>query len=173
MTREQQKVLDFHRKFNGPVQDRPSLCTPEVSELRVALIREELKELEDAIADNDLVAVADALGDLKYVVEGAAVSFGIDLEPVFDEIHRSNMTKTAVKNELGKIQKGPDYEPPVLAPFLEQQIRVDIERKVEAIKARVSCNRHIDCGLADVEAAVGGFKAVHCWSEYCEDCYGQ
>src|SRR2546429_6004229 len=31
--------------------------------------------------------------DLLYVVYGTAVSYGIDMNPVFREVHRSNMSK--------------------------------------------------------------------------------
>lgn len=60
----------------------------------------------------DVVGVADALGDLAYVVYGAALHFGIDLDAVVAEIHRSNMTKTPAGN--GKAVKGPEYRAPDL-----------------------------------------------------------
>ena len=71
----------------------------------------------------DLIETADALGDLKYVVEGAALVFGIPLEPVFMEIHRSNMSKLGtdgkpIYREDGKVLKGPNYTPPNVAAVL-------------------------------------------------------
>lgn len=65
------------------------------------------------------LAQADALGDLLYVVFGAAVTFGIDMGPIFDEIHRSNMTKIGgpVRPD-GKRLKPATYEPPNLKPLL-------------------------------------------------------
>ncbi len=60
---------------------------------RVSWISEELQELSQALQDRDLVEIADALGDILYFVFGTAVSLGMDLEPIFDEIHRSNMQK--------------------------------------------------------------------------------
>lgn len=64
-----------------------------LSALRAWLIQEETGELLEGMQQGDAVAVADALGDLLYVVIGTAVSFGIDLEPVWNEIQRSNMAK--------------------------------------------------------------------------------
>ncbi|MGW8180765.1 MAG: pyrophosphohydrolase domain-containing protein [bacterium] len=113
-----EKVLEFHQHtgacIDGPFHDWDN------ARLRVDLIQEEFeRELMPAWRAQDFVAVADALGDLAYVVYGAAISIGIDLDSVVDEIHRSNMTKlnpdgTPVLREDGKILKGPNYEPPIL-----------------------------------------------------------
>ncbi len=93
--------------------------------LRADLIDEEAKELREAILANDIVKTADALGDLLYVVYGSAVSFGIDLEPIFAEIHRSNMSKgdpDVVKAPNGKILKSANYTPPDLWPIIFRQL---------------------------------------------------
>lgn len=80
--------------------------------LRCDFIDEEAAELRTAVERGDVLAVADALGDLAYVVYGAALHFGIDLDGVVAEIHRSNMTKTPAGN--GKAVKGPEYRGPDL-----------------------------------------------------------
>jgi predicted HAD superfamily Cof-like phosphohydrolase len=54
------------------------------------------------------------LADLRYVVEGAAVSFGLPFEEAFSEVHRSNMSKLGpdgqpMYREDGKVLKGPGY----------------------------------------------------------------
>lgn len=56
---------------------------------------EEIKELEAAINDNNLVEVADALCDIQYVLAGAILEFGLGekFKQLFDEVHRSNMSK--------------------------------------------------------------------------------
>lgn len=91
MTKEQQQLVEFHKQFECLINPWPCfLLNPKYKTLRYNLIDEELKEFNDA---TNIYEVADALGDLLYVVLGAAVTYGIDLEPVFQEIHRSNMTK--------------------------------------------------------------------------------
>lgn len=90
--------------------------------LRRRLISEEYHELCDAIANNDLVEYADALADLLYVVLGGAIEAGIPLAHVFEEVHRSNMTKFASgvhRDERGKVTKGPAYEPPNVGMVLD------------------------------------------------------
>lgn len=83
---------------------------------RVQLIAEELRELIDAAIAEDEVAFADALADLSYVVTGTAVAFGMPLEQLVEEVHRSNMTK-----DVGtgfKPTKGKDYSPPDIEAVL-------------------------------------------------------
>jgi predicted HAD superfamily Cof-like phosphohydrolase len=73
----------------------------------------------------NLSQIADGCADLNYVVNGTAVTCGIDLEPIFAEIHRSNMSKLwggiVKKNEFGKVIKSPDYSPANLQPILAAQ----------------------------------------------------
>jgi predicted HAD superfamily Cof-like phosphohydrolase len=58
-------------------------------------LAEELKELQQAVDDNNLIEVADALCDLQYVLAGAILEFGLGekFKELFDEVHRSNMSK--------------------------------------------------------------------------------
>lgn len=122
MMYEQYSVEDFHKEFDLTINKTP--CIPEEKEqkLRVKLIEEELKELQEGFKNHDVVEVADALGDLLYVVLGAAVTCGMDLEPIFFETHRSNMTKKGgYKNADGKWVKPATYEPVNLLPILERQ----------------------------------------------------
>jgi len=98
-----------------------------VRKLRHDLISEELLELITAEANNDIVEVADALGDLLYVVLGTCVSYGIDIAPVFEEIHRSNMSKLidGTFREDGKYLKGPSYSPAQIAPIIFEQMTAE------------------------------------------------
>jgi len=89
------QVAEFHRTFKHPVLNEPTMPGKERAALRVALLAEELKELQQAIDDNDIVEVADALCDLQYVLAGAIHEFGLGakFKALFDEVHRSNMSK--------------------------------------------------------------------------------
>lgn len=115
---EQQDVEAFMDASGQPVRYKPDLA-PKEREFRARLIQEELDEYVEACDEEDIVAIADALGDLLYVVLGAASTHGLDLSPIFNEIHRSNMTKV-VNGEVvrrpsdGKILKPASYEPPKL-----------------------------------------------------------
>jgi len=117
---EQDMVALFHRTFDILVNDKPTVADAATRDLRISLIREESKELEEALEKEDVVGIADALADLLYVVYGTAVSLGLDMEPIFAEVHRSNMTKVGGhKREDGKWIKPETYEPPDLAPIIE------------------------------------------------------
>lgn len=126
MHKAQAQVLEFHREFNAEIREEPSLFGYP-SQLRVELIQEELDEFAEALADGDIVEAIDALGDLLYVVYGAGIAMGVDLEPFVDEIHASNMSKAGggVRPD-GKILKGPNYRPPDIAGVL-RRIYGDVE----------------------------------------------
>lgn len=97
-------VAEFHKTFKHPVLDTPQIPPANRCELRVSLIAEELKELEEAIEANDLVEVADALCDIQYVLSGAILEFGLGdkFKTLFDEVQRSNMSKTCKDMEEAK-----------------------------------------------------------------------
>ena len=125
MNDEQLMVRDFHERFGLPSSDRPNWPGETVHRLRVLLIEEELAELRNAGEARNLVAVADALADMLYVVYGAAQAYGIDLQPVFREIHRSNMSKgdpEVVRRPDGKILKGDHYSPPRVSEVMHTQL---------------------------------------------------
>lgn len=145
MNKWQQMVREFHENSGATINDKPTILSDKDQILRVKLIEEEGKELAfDAFGwqevyanagkvigftkgkSMDLVETADAIGDLLYVVLGTAVSCGIDIEPVFAEIHRSNMTKfiDGHRREDGKWIKGPSYEPANLKPIIDAQSNV-------------------------------------------------
>ena len=89
-------VAQFHRTFGMPILKQPTVPDQERCKLRVNLIQEELDELKEALEDNDIVEVADALCDLQYVLAGAILEFGLAdrFKEMFDEVQRSNMSKT-------------------------------------------------------------------------------
>lgn len=124
MNREQNMVLEFHRKFDAGIKDTPSTVDDLMLMLRYRIMAEELEEYRMAAFDGDVVEIADALGDMLYTVYGTAIVHGIDLEQIFAEIHRSNMTKQLPDkgtDDDGKIRKGKDYSPPELRPILHAQ----------------------------------------------------
>ncbi|GJL63704.1 MAG: hypothetical protein NPIRA04_23580 [Nitrospirales bacterium] len=122
MNKAQQMVLEFHQQFDIHVADQPTSPDDPTQTLRTCLIQEEFDELQEAMKAKDLPSVAKELADLLYVVYGTAVSCGIDMEPVFQEVHRSNMSKVGGhKREDGKWVKPPTYSPADIVPILTTQ----------------------------------------------------
>ena len=136
MNKIQQQVFEFHKAGGHLINRTPSLPDSKTIDLRERLIREESQELFDNLRAGNLIETADALADLLYVVYGTAVSCGIDMDAISDEVHRSNMTKfsepgayqetcdntgKSLKDEGGKTLKPPCFEPPDLLPILRAQ----------------------------------------------------
>jgi predicted HAD superfamily Cof-like phosphohydrolase len=115
-------IRECHGVF-GEEEHAPQLISPRRADLRQWMLEEEVGELRDAVAaiDPDLVQIADALADIVYVAYGTAFAYGIPLDEVVAEVHRSNMTKdfTGAAGEDKKLTKGPGYAPPNIAPILD------------------------------------------------------
>ena len=98
-------VALFHETFGLPVLGEAQLISKERSNLRLNLLKEELKELEEAIEAGDLVEIADAFCDLQYVLSGAILEYGLGskFKELFDEVQRSNMSKTCSSREGSRV----------------------------------------------------------------------
>lgn len=140
MNRVQRQVWEFHHVGGHVVNDRPVLIDAGTLRLRRRLMEEELTELLEAMYSRNLPDIAKELADLLYVVYGTAVSYGLDMDPVSDEVHRSNMTKFSVtgayhdtcdetgksiKDAGGKTLKPPGFEPAKVAAVITAQIKGD------------------------------------------------
>ena len=160
------------QKAGQECPDKPTIPSLEVRKLRARLILEEALETVEfglgikvvatvndcganycgAILDlefetsggrePDMIELADGMADLQYVNLGTAVACGINLEPIFEEVCRSNDSKfwsgsevDYVKNPSysfrsvgdnefcatdsgGKIMKSPSFRKPNLHPHL-------------------------------------------------------
>ncbi|HKC92954.1 MAG TPA: MazG nucleotide pyrophosphohydrolase domain-containing protein [Nitrospira sp.] len=150
MENAQAMVEAFHRMFEIVVQEAPALVDDQTRALRIRLIHEEFEELKEAMAKNDLVGIAKEMADLLYVVYGTAVSYGIDMDAVFREVHRSNMSKVGgYKREDGKWVKPATYSPAAIEPILAEQVGVQDEHLGE------SSDRVLGNGLFPVELQAG------------------
>lgn len=122
------QVLDFHDAFDLPREPLPTTRVGDtLAQLRVRLLREEVEEFADATEKRDLVAIADALADVVYVAYGSAVTYGIDLDAVVREVHRSNMSKLdgsgrPVLRGDGKVLKSERYRPPKIGRVIDEQL---------------------------------------------------
>lgn len=111
----QAMVREFHQRYGlveraAPVQVLPA----DERELRDRLFDEETAEYREAYTTRHRAKEA---ADVLYILYGDALHCGYDLDAVFAEVHRSNMTKDGGQRADGKILKGPGYEPPNLAPL--------------------------------------------------------
>lgn len=97
-------VAEFHKTFQHPILDEPTIPSEIRCNLRIALIAEELKELQEAIENKDIVEIADALCDIQYVLSGAILEFGLKdkFNALFEEVQRSNMSKACKTEEEAK-----------------------------------------------------------------------
>lgn len=118
----ERQVREFRRVFG--VSNKFSLdadCAR--GELAVSMVEEEVDELRQAYQSRDIVEVADALADIIYTTIGCAVDFGIDLNLVFREVHRSNMQKVWPDGKVhyhhnGKVAKPAGWQPPNIKEVL-------------------------------------------------------
>lgn len=134
MENAQAMVKAFHRMFDIVIQEAPTLIDDRTHVLRIRLIHEEFEELKEAMAKNDLAGIAKEMADLLYVVYGTAVSYGIDMDPVFREVHRSNMSKVGgYKREDGKWVKPATYSPAAIESILAKQAALSGEGVVESL----------------------------------------
>ena len=113
------KVEEFHNAFGIENATSPTNVEVETYELRTELIMEETREYLEACQEGNLTEIADALGDQLYIIFGSILKHGLQdkIEEVFNEIHRSNMSKLGedgkpIYRKDGKVLKGPGYTAP-------------------------------------------------------------
>lgn len=131
MTKQQLQVREWSEKFGQCVSDTPTIPSLEVRKLRAKLILEEALEtieglgLEASIDDipvtnisdidfsdfhitkPNLATIADGIADSIFVQLGTAVACGVDMEPIFEDVCRSNMSKLWTLTEFDTIYQ--DY----------------------------------------------------------------
>lgn len=118
-------VAEFHDAFGVEREDtaadkealvmlRRRLIEEETLEAGVELSRLARRVERRQLGRSARVALAKELADLLYVTYGTAEVLGIPLMEVFEEVHRSNMSKLGldgrpVRRSDGKVLKGPNY----------------------------------------------------------------
>lgn len=96
MKKQLKQIEEFANAFNDLYSQEPNFNIPEEKKkLRIMLMKSELEEVIDAIENGNIYSLAHELGDLMYTVLGTVGAFGLGdkFEEIFDEIHRSNMSK--------------------------------------------------------------------------------
>lgn len=153
----QQATQDFCDTFGIRYSKYPTTAVDILTvESRRKHVQEELEETIRGWARSDLTEVADGLADLLYVTLQLANTFGIDIEPVFWEVHRSNMTKVwppstpdSAKFDTGdgrgRYLKPPTFSPPNLNPILTSMMQKGKKMDACAYCYEMAQNpRHLD-----------------------------
>lgn len=127
MKKKLDSVAEFHEVFKIGNADKITLLEEKDYTLRFNLIKEENEEYLEACKNNDIVEIADALGDQLYILCGTILKHGLQhkIEEVFDEIHRSNMSKLdengqPIYREDGKVLKSNRYFRPDIKKILDK-----------------------------------------------------
>lgn len=124
------KVKEFHSTFGLEYHEQPNAeVEKRIIELRHRLMQEENDEYLEAAMKNDLPLIADALGDKLYILCGTIIAHGLQhkIVEVFNEIHRSNMSKLddngkPIYREDGKIMKSSNYFLPDIKGVLTSEL---------------------------------------------------
>ncbi len=145
------RVREFMQKAGQETPASPIIPDEETRILRAKLILEEALETiralgvsvtaqsvdksvdvtdEDAdllfrIKDQvDMEAVVDGCADISVVTIGTLISFGVDDEPILEEVDAANLRKFApgsYRRDDGKWMKPPDWSPPDISSLLTAQ----------------------------------------------------
>lgn len=120
MNQELKMVMEFHRKFQVPVADTPSLIPEDRSDLRYKIIDEEVGEYKVGVEKKDLENIAKELTDILYATYGTILEHGLQdkLGEIFAEVHRSNMSK---EYHPHKVQKGANFSKAELGEILSKK----------------------------------------------------
>ncbi len=120
----QLEVERFHdaMKINAR-PDSPRLLSARERDRRVDLLKEEVKEYVDASEAGSAVEIVDGLIDTIYIALGTLSCMGLDAEPFWKEIHRTNMAKLDGHFDpvRGKWVKPEGWMPPRIFELLVEQ----------------------------------------------------
>ena len=127
MKRKIECVEEFHKIYKlGNSKEPIGKLENNKEKLRFDLMKEENEEYLEAAAKGDIVEVADALGDMLYILCGTIIEHGMQdlIDEVFEEIHRSNLSKldengNPIYRKDGKVIKGPNYFKPDIKKIIE------------------------------------------------------
>lgn len=90
----EEMVREFHARFGLPASDVPvTELEDDVFNQRVEALEEEKDDLVSAEEGDDLIALAKESVNVIYAAVGNLVALGFPLDIVFQEVHRSNMSK--------------------------------------------------------------------------------
>lgn len=122
-------LTEFHAAAGDEIPQQPQFPSTKTVNFRKRLIKEEcVIELNQAIRNRDIVKVADAIADGIYVLVGTALAFGLDIDPILEIVHKSNMAKFPNgkgrrRKSDGKVLKPAGWTPPDIASEIYRQVK--------------------------------------------------
>ncbi len=152
-----QRVRQFMQKVGQRIPEEPEVPDPHTRKLRAKLILEEALETIEALGvrvaacrdgaeiqltsnnadltfeatnEVDLEGVVDGCADISVVTVGTLISFGIDDEPVLEEVDAANLRKFepgSYMREDGKWIKPPQWQPPDIPGVINKMRTSDLE----------------------------------------------
>lgn len=115
---EYYQVKEFHKAFNHPYSDKPTLIDMNLAQKRYDWMKEEIDEFLEAVENRDIYEQADAMIDLIYFALGTLVVLGVTPAEVFKVVQNANMSKLwedgkpRFREGDGKVIKPPTWEDP-------------------------------------------------------------
>jgi predicted HAD superfamily Cof-like phosphohydrolase len=167
MEKQLLQVLDFQNAFGISSPDKPKMLSKKRATLRQRLLEEEVGELREA---KNTIEVADALIDILYITCGTIHEYGLGDRAVmlFDEVHRSNMSKVgsdgkAIFRADGKVMKPETYSEPKLQPIIERDFSLYKENEILKELAAISKQETEDVIVAKIKSKLKLFDKFLFW----------
>jgi predicted HAD superfamily Cof-like phosphohydrolase len=134
----QEDVRKFHTKFGLKIGAVPGVPGPDTKKLRIELCKEETSELLEGLEQDNLVKIADGAVDSLYVILGTLISYGIDLQPIWNAVQRANMAKEGGGKRLdGKILKPKNWKHPDIQKLLDEQATGQAKHRTSSWEAKL------------------------------------
>jgi len=114
---EYNMVKEFHKAFNHPVADAPTVMDIGRACVRCEWMNEEVEEFFNATIKKDIYEQTDAMIDLLYFALGTLVEMGIPPAKLFEIVQLANMSKLFPDgkphyNEMNKVIKPEGWQDP-------------------------------------------------------------
>ena len=93
INQEFEMVKDFHKAFNHPYAETPTLMGMDIAKNRYKWMKEEIDEFIEATEAEDLYEQVDAMIDVMYFALGTLVQLGVSPAEVFKVVQDANMSK--------------------------------------------------------------------------------
>ena len=120
------KVQEFTSACEENLPQKPILMTEDKKDFIAKMVKDEMDELKEA---HDIPSQADALVDAIYYICDTAVRHGINLDPIFDIVHKANMQKVVdgkvIRREDGKILKPKTWQDP--EKYIVSEIKTQLD----------------------------------------------